>query len=355
MPSDDILIQQLSTAAVVIFMVSSVVNFILGIVGLTFNVFVFARPTLRGQPCSFYFLSSTLFNFFVILIIIPLRILSNIYNIDPSIYSEGYCRIQTYAFYSTRAVSCWLITLATIDRYLHSSSNVSFRQMSSLKIAKLASGCTSLFVFIAYSHMIVYYSISTKTDRFGNISSQCSGPPGSYSVFLSIWHMIFYSVIPSSGMLIFGFLTIANVRQRRQILPRAIENHKNTKRTDSQLLRMLTAQVSMIIVCTLPVSAYRAYSASTASETKGALRLAQENLAAQIVAGITYFAHSTSFYMYTLSGTMFRKEFLKTIRRSQHSSHNQPQMNDVQIQARSTLQESTKCDSVKQCHRRKNK
>ncbi|CAF1022550.1 unnamed protein product [Adineta ricciae] len=315
MPSDDITIQYLKIMAATILLTSSIINSILGIVGLTFNIFVFTRPSLRCQPCSFYFLSSTFFNFFVILIIIPTRILSNIYDIDPTNYNDKYCKIERYLFYSTRTIPCWLIALATIDRYLHSSLNSSFREMSSLKIAKLATGCTSLFIFIVYSHMIVYYGIHDRIDRFGQISSQCSGSPGIYSTFLSIWQMLFYSVIPSSTMLVFGSLTIKNVRERCQTIPRATEKNRYSRRTDFQLLRMLTVQVLVIIVCTLPVSIYRAYMAITINDMKNELRLAQEELASQIVLSLTYFAHSTSFYMYTLSGTIFRKTLMKLFER----------------------------------------
>ncbi|CAF1037439.1 unnamed protein product [Adineta ricciae] len=64
-----------------------------------------------------------------------------------------------------------------------------------------------------------------------------------------------------------------------------------------------------------PVSIYRAYMAITINDMKNELRLAQEELASQIVLSLTYFAHSTSFYMYTLSGTIFRKTLMKLFER----------------------------------------
>jgi hypothetical protein len=112
------------------------------------------------------------------------------------------------------------------------------------------------------------------------------------------------------------------MRQRRQIVPRASQSNHITRRTDIQLLRMLTAQVLVIIICTLPFSIYLLYSTFTATLTKSTLRIAQENLAFQIVGAVTYFAHSSSFYLYTLTGTIFRNELIKRIRRYWHPNRN---------------------------------
>jgi len=123
-------------------------------------------------------------------------------------------------------------------------------------------------------------------------------------------------------MLLFGLLTLNNLRQRRQIVPRASQGNQVVRRTDTQLLRMLTAQVLVIIICTLPFSIYRLYSTFTANLVKDTLRIAQENLAFQIVGAMTYFAHSSSFYLYTLTGTIFRKELIKITRRYWHPNRN---------------------------------
>jgi len=90
------------------------------------------------------------------------------------------------------------------------------------------------------------------------------------------------------------------------------------RRTDSQLLRMLTAQVLVIIIATLPYCLYLLYASFTSGFTKSALKIAQDTLAAQITAIVTYFAHSSSFYLYTLSGTIFRKEVVKILGQCRH-------------------------------------
>jgi hypothetical protein len=165
------------------------------------------------------------------------------------------------------------------------------------------------------------------TNQFGSIIPQCNSQKGIYRTFLGFWHMVMSSLLPSFLMLLFGLLTLKNVRQRRQLVRRAGENTA-IRRTDTQLLRMLTAQVLVIIIATLPFSIIQLYSALTGSFTKSTLRIAQENLASQIIAIVTFFAHTSSFYLYTLSGTIFRKEVLKSFGRCRCRPENRVQMMD---------------------------
>jgi growth hormone secretagogue receptor len=337
MSSTDVTINQLNQAAVVIFIALSIINFALGSVGLILNILVFTRSTLRREPCSFYFLSVTCYDLFVVFLIMPVRILSNVYNINEANYNLGLCKVESFAFYVTRVISIWLIVMACVDRYLHSSWNERIRRMSSLKSAKISSAIISIIILISYSHMLVYYEIINVSNQFGNITPQCNSQKGIYRTFLGFWHMVMSSLCPSFIMLLFGFLTLKNVRQRRQLVQRVGEN-RAIRRTDTQLLRMLAAQVFVIIIATLPFCVDQLYTSFTSSLKKSTLRIAQENLAGQITAIVTYFVHSSSFYLYTLAGTIFRKEVLKIFGRCRPGHQNRVHTMDGSQHQISTLQ-----------------
>ncbi len=100
------------------------------------------------------------------------------------------------------------------------------------------------------------------------------------------------------------------------------ETNRITRQTDRQLLQMLAAQVFVIKITTLPLSINQLYVSFTSSFTKITLRVVQENLVARIVGTISYFPHSSSFYSYTLTGTVFRKEFIQIIRQDWHIQRN---------------------------------
>jgi di/tricarboxylate transporter len=175
--------------------------------------------------------------------------------------------------------------------------------------------------------MFVYYEIANASDQFGSITPQCNPQNGIYRTFLGFWHMVLTSLCPSFLMLLFGFLTLKNVRQLRQLVQRAGENIA-IRRTDSQLLRMLAAQVLVIIIATLPFCVYQLYISFTSSFRKSTLKIAQDNLALQITAIVTYFAHTSSFYLYTLSGTIFRKEVVKIFGRCRRRHQNRVHTNE---------------------------
>jgi hypothetical protein len=111
--------------------------------------------------------------------------------------------------------------------------------------------------------------------------------------------MTFYSLCPSLIMLLFCILTLNNIRQQRRVIPEAGEINRSARRTDRQLLRMLTTQVLVIISTTLPYAVNTLYGSLTANVTKSTLRISQENLVTQTFNMMAYFAHTSSFFLYT--------------------------------------------------------
>jgi hypothetical protein len=117
-------------------------------------------------------------------------------------------------------------------------------------------------------------------------------------------------------MLIVGLLTLINIRQHRhrvapQILP--MMNQVSTRRIDGQLLRMIAVQVFMIVASTAQGQLFILYQILTSGEARSALRQAQERVMAQSFGGISYISHARSFYLYTLTGTTFRKELIQIL------------------------------------------
>ncbi|CAF4438028.1 unnamed protein product, partial [Adineta steineri] len=82
MSSINTTIDQINAASAGMVVFLSVINFVPGLIGVVFNLIVFTRPTLRQEPCSLYFFASTCLDLYVILVVIPVRIVSNGYNLD---------------------------------------------------------------------------------------------------------------------------------------------------------------------------------------------------------------------------------------------------------------------------------
>ncbi|CAF1345291.1 unnamed protein product [Adineta ricciae] len=311
MSSVDQIIQQINTVTTTTTAIMYYTNFLLGVIGLSMNIFVLTRPSLRKTPCSMYFLSATFANLFIILVILPVRLLINIYSIDLTTYNVEYCKIQTFASFSTRALSCWLITMACIDRYLHSSNNASVSRLSSSKTAKLSIGLLCGLLPVMYCHMLIFYNIIQVKKPSGTMTYSCTLHDRTYSAFLNLWHLIIYSVCPSFAMLIFGCLTLRNIQINQCAVARNANNARSNGRRNATLLRMLLAQVLLILITTGPRSAYQIYALFTNNVVKDIIRTNIENSAGTILGVMSYFAHSTTFYTFTLSGSIFRKKVLK--------------------------------------------
>ena len=233
MSSISVTINQINEAASVVVLVLSFISFIPGGIGLMLNVFVFTRASLRREPCAVYFFWSTCYSLFVVFIILPVRIFAVIFNMDMANDNLGICKIEYFALYTTRAISSWLIVLACINRFFHSSTIAHIRRMSSLKTARMAIGIITIVVFILHSHMLVYYEISNTSDRFGNIVPSCNGRKDIYRTFLGFWNMVLYSLGPSFLMLVCGSLTLNNLRQHRCVVPVTGETNRIARRTDN--------------------------------------------------------------------------------------------------------------------------
>ena len=262
-----------------------------------------------------YFLAATCVNIFVVFVIFPFRISVGTFNTDPTVYNEPLCRIQVYIFSVIRALGLWFIALACVDRFFCSSSSTKLRSLSSNKVAQRAiCGCT-VFMIVIYIHYLIYYEIGLAPDQFGRLTPTCIAQRGVYRTFAPLWNMVWYALLPTFLMLIFGLLTIANVRQsHRHVAPQNRQDQTQIRRNrlNNQLLKMLLVQVITILVTIAPFIVYR-LRASLTSNVKSEYQLAQENLFLQTATVVSLISPSISFYLFTLSGTIFRRELLRIL------------------------------------------
>ncbi|UJR18045.1 hypothetical protein I4U23_004946 [Adineta vaga] len=249
-------INSLINANLIFYQLWSYSLILLGTVGNALNVYVFTRPPLRSNPCTRYFLAATISGIFCIYVNILFRLLQNIYpNYNPFGYSTLSCKILSFIVYCSRCNTSWFIVLASIDRFLCSSTSKSVREWSNLRMTHRA----TVFVIVVVGLFYLYVPI-----QFENIQAnvKCPGTQTTYPLFNGIWNLLIFSLGPSLCMLIFGLLTIRHVRQ---VVRRArtdniqlqtsnecvapIQNRlARRKTTDRQLTRMMLVQCLYFVV-----------------------------------------------------------------------------------------------------------
>ncbi|CAF0916834.1 unnamed protein product [Adineta steineri] len=282
------------------------VLFILGTIGLTLNTLIFTRRTFRQNSCVHYFLASTIANYFVVFFILPSRILSDGYDIDPGQYNLPYCRLRFYTYFTAKSLSSWFIVLACFDRRMSSSQSVHSRAFARPIIARWMIAITTLVGLLFYAYVPVFYIIDS--------NHNCGARAGFYSLFDDSVYLVGYSLAPPLLMLIFGIWTIGNTRRLRRIVPRGRRLSPLNKR-DHTLMLMLFLQVTLITITTVPHAVQKLYSTLTLDVPKDDFTKAAENVFIIVVRTVSFVNHSCTFYLLTLSGKMFRQELYKITRK----------------------------------------
>ncbi|CAF1013768.1 unnamed protein product [Adineta steineri] len=280
---------------------------ILGTIGNVLNILVFTRPTLRANPCSIYFISGSIMNFFSLYIGLITPFLA-LYNLDPTVMFDSLCKIRYYFRYSTITLSTWFILLACVDRYVSSSAHVHIRSWSSVRVAKriVLIACIICFT-LPYTQVFFCYVLTQK--------NVCTYTNSTCNLLNNIILFVCNSGLPPILMVIISLLTIRNVKQSTRLAHGA--------RRDVQLVRILFIQVSVLVLFAIPVFAQKLYSSATMFTAKSPLTTAIDSLANQISIEISYISNSTTFYVYSITSKKYRKEvsqillsFYRSIRRN---------------------------------------
>ncbi|CAF1075161.1 unnamed protein product [Rotaria sordida] len=279
----------------------------LGLIGHIINIIIFTRPNLISNSCCNYCLASSCVSIIQILFGQLFRMLKAGYHIPiPSLW---WCRIRTFFLYSTSLASIILITLASADRYVSSCSQVKYRQWANIKVARRLILIVLIISAVCRSHILSFFVIDEDEE------DECWAPGTTdYRLIFDIVFLITHGLIFPVLLGTFGFLTIYNIRQRRQSdQQNGASILRQHRIRDFQ--RMTLIQTASAIVFTLPYAIHKLYRTVTASPSKSPENLAWERLIMSIVRLLWFLHDSGAFYIYSLSSVKFRHELLKFLKK----------------------------------------
>ncbi|UJR32771.1 hypothetical protein I4U23_020231 [Adineta vaga] len=285
--------------------------FIFGAVGNILNCVLLSERKFRANPCALLFLVSSFVDLISILVGLPTRILAG-WQLDPTTTITWLCRCRAFLVFSTRTMATWLIVFATVDRWLLSSTDIHRRQLSSIKHTKIQIIISFILSILSYGHMLSCYE--------ANIVDQplkCYGNTNACRLVTDLMYASVTIVIPLIIMIIFGLMTISNVRHVHMRVQQGInipDNHaymeqKNHhgRKVNHHLLRMLFVQVVFLIILCVPQAIQKIYITvrpfGSGSEAEDAMKTFLYNIELLLA----FIASGMPFYIYTLSsGTMYR-------------------------------------------------
>jgi hypothetical protein len=186
------------------------------------------------------------------------------------------------------------------------------RSWSSVRVANRIIPLTILIVTIAYIHVPIFFNISIIRATQQPIC-YTAGPPGTYRIVLSYFHLIFLGLSPGCCMLVFGLLTLRNIERSKRLVVMPSTNlvsttNQNKRKTNNNMLRMLIVQVLVYSITGLALSIALIYTAIIANQQKNVFQWAQENMINAVVGMFSNVGPCLSFYLFTLSSGLFRKE-----------------------------------------------
>jgi hypothetical protein len=228
------------------------------------------------------------------------------------------CKLRGFVLYTSRTVALWLIVLATVDRWLSSHFNARYRQMSTVKNAY-----RSMILILSLSALVYAQLFYCHEANLINSPLKCYGHTDLCRIVTSMSDAFVTAAMPIMFMMIFGMMTISNVRQtqrRLQPIPMSTlvtanngtltnpaQEQRRSKKTDRHLLVMLLFQVIILTLLNLPFAVVEVYSSLTAAQYKTPLQTAIVNFVLNCAVLLVYSCCGIPFYIYTLcGGSVFR-------------------------------------------------
>ncbi|CAF1030371.1 unnamed protein product [Adineta ricciae] len=275
---------------------------VLGNVSCICNFITFTVKQLRHNSCGWYFLMSALFDFLYINFGLFTKLSSEQYGSTLQNTNLAWCRIRVFLTWVLPCFATSYLVLASLDRCLSTSTITRLRSFSQVKIARRITPIPILLYSLTTCHQFFYY----------DLRPTCSPLPGAYAFFLSMYSIIWTSLIPQGCMLSFGILTYLNIRQSRQRLIHPVAertNEQKRSRTDTQMIRITLIQVICSSILLNIRTAYYSYTVLSTSIAKSNERRAMESLFLQISSFVFYLNFSKGFFVNTLSSKLFRRVF----------------------------------------------
>ena len=280
------------------------IAFILGNIGNCMNLILFSQSSSRANSCLLYFLSASIINVYILNYSLALRILRDIWKINPDVSSLGFCRWRSYSISGSLLIYRYSILFACIDRMCASSRNARMRMISRPKIA---------YLIIAGIWIVVLIYVIPNAVFPVFLFGQCIAQPGStYASYVTVMSLV-QAVFILSSMVISGLITFRHLKKMNtQIVP-LHSAAANERKVVGQYITMLFVQVATDFVCNVNYPMYLIatliYPGLTGVQN-GALSSFLVNLAFNI----TFVNYSAGFYLHTLSSTAFRRKLVHLLK-----------------------------------------
>ena len=283
---------------------------IIGNFGAICTCIVFSRATFRKSPCAMYFTASSFSQLFIFNFAVFIRMIQYGYNIPVNSVPSWFCRLRFYIFYVSGASARYNIVFAAVDRFFCSCQSVRLRRWSSSKVALCLIIIDAIIWALFYIQVLVFFDV--KNDK-------CRIHVADIMIYFNFYLTIENGFLPIIPMLIFGLLTIRNIRRSAQrakapeTIDGAVSNTNNQSSSSSskkevQLHKMLINQVVVYVILNLPYPVYNLYRTYANLSSFTGSRAAIDTFVNNLCFDMIYLCFALTFLNFLLTSSMFRRE-----------------------------------------------
>jgi hypothetical protein len=285
-------------------------------VGNLLNIILFRKRALWAlSPCIPFLFAASIANMIDIYSFVLFGTLTG-FQISPILYSPVVCKLQIYLFYTSYCISSWLMVACCADRFFSSSHSTIIRSYSNIQMTNRIIFVITIVNLLVYSQVLYCYEANQ-----ANTTGVCYTQNSVCNALDIIYYFIFQAIRPSVFMFIFGIGTFIHIRQGRVVRQALINRTEMVRvttimymrRSGREILRILTIQVILYLVCSMPFLIVKIYSNIPLSTVKSALQHSIEKLILNIALLLSLIDKIFSFYIYTLSSKYYRQELTKLV------------------------------------------
>ncbi|CAF1172590.1 unnamed protein product [Rotaria sordida] len=259
------------------------------------NIRVLCSRALRSSSCTHYFLAYSIFSIIYNCLACLTQFLRG-FSIDWATNRIG-CKIHFYILFVIPFQANLMLILASFDRYYSSYKSHLLHSKSTIQTPRIIIVIGTIASAIYMSPMLVIY--------YWNETTRSCYLYTNTMIHIYIFSQIFlYYILAPLLMIIFGFLTISNIRRQSMGLIYLTVSMRR-RRTERQLTRMLLLQVGVHLILVLPFGIIYCMNAlKPSTRTPDVLAIRYILLMWQ---QLDYFI---SFFLYFLSARIYREQLI---------------------------------------------
>ncbi|CAF1413553.1 unnamed protein product [Adineta steineri] len=276
---------------------------ILGNIGNIFIIMIFIR--YRHNACSIYILNLAIMDNLYLTFLSLTQIIPFSYK-NITVYALAYCKIRFYLTNIFGQVAKTMLVLSCIDRFMITSDRASLRRFSTYKRAKFLIFFSIICWLLICIHVPIMITI---------VDGQC-GMFGIYATIYNVYTIIFFSLIPSILIGIFGYLTHRNMRHIRNRIQPSEHNVNNViKRRDRELMVIIISEAFVYVVTATPyiLVMIEMITSRYALPNKSFQYLQIELFIFNMSFLLLFLNNAAPFYIYLITSKSFRRDFKQLI------------------------------------------